>query len=103
MPRLTVKFTKLEGPTVGSGFSTLTVNGPGKVIVEAGTIAVSCVGLTKVVTRAFPKPVAVLLKSIIAPFKKVEPFTVSVKLGSPEFALVGIIEVIVGAGLMPKL
>jgi len=100
---LTVKFTKLEGPTVGTGLRTLIVNGPGKVIAEAGTTAVSCVELTKVDGNAVPLNVVELLKSTIAPLRKPEPFTVRVKFGSPELALVGEMVVMVGAGVKPPL
>src|SRR6267154_2980461 len=88
---------------VGTGFRTLIVNGPGSTIAEAGTVPVSCVELTYVVTRVLPKPVVVLLKSIIAPGRKVEPFTVRVKVESPELTLVGKRVAMVGAGVKPPL
>lgn len=95
VPTLTVKIKPFEGLLIG-GFDTSIKKLPGKRIVEAGTVAVSCVELTKVVLSGVPVPEGPA--RTVAPLKKFEPFTVRVKAGSPEFALAGESDVIVGVG-----
>jgi len=66
---------------------------PGVAMSEAGTVAVSCLELTKVVTNGFPfqYTVSPWMKSLLG------PFTVSVNCGPPAPVQVGLIELIVGA------
>ena len=64
---------------------------------KVGIIAVSCVEFTKVVVSG------VLLKKTTAPLRNPVPVTVRVKLGSPDLALFGDSEEIVGVGVEPLL
>ena len=86
---MTVKVNWAEGPLLGKGLLTETRKEPGSVIAEAGMTAVSCVGLTNVVVKAFPKKVCELTNWTPAPLKKLDPVRVRVTLGSPDLALVG--------------
>ena len=65
---------------------------PGCVIMLAGTAAVSCLALTKVVVKA------VLLNDTVAPARKFVPVTVRVKAAPPDVTVDGERLVIVGAG-----
>jgi hypothetical protein len=58
----------------------------------AGTDAVSCVALTKVVVRA------VVFSDTVAPLRKLAPFTVNVIAGPPATTVEGEIVVIAGVG-----
>lgn len=100
---MTVKLAAFEGPTVGCGLEAVTEYAPGNKIAEAGTTAVSCVELTKVVVSKVVKPVEFSANTTCAPLKNPEPLTLRVKPGSPELALVGDIEVSVGGGRKPLL
>src|SRR5215472_17203486 len=73
----TGKYTKLELPPPGDGFTTVIVAVPAVAIADAGTSAVSCRLFTKVVERAVP------FKFTVAPERKPAPFTVRVKPGPP--------------------
>ena len=57
---MTVNGKEADGPLLGKGLFTETRNEPGRVIAEAGRMAVSCMGLTKLVDKAFPKKVVAL-------------------------------------------
>jgi hypothetical protein len=67
---------------------------PGLAIRLAGTVAVNCVELTKVVVSAVP------FQFTVAPEKKSVPFTVSVKSGPVAAAEVGLRLVMVGVGTL---
>src|SRR5260370_32531068 len=103
MPTLTVKFRELEVPIVVCGFATKTEAGPGRAIAAAGMLAVSCVELTKVVGSEVMVNSSLVIRRMLAPLRKPAPLTVRVKPGSPDLALVGDKEVMVGAGLLPLL
>ena len=70
----------------------------------APMVAVSWVVFTKVVVSGSAKPFEEgSTNQTTALLRKPVPFTVMVKVGSPELALVGEIEVSVGAGVKPPL
>jgi hypothetical protein len=85
----------LERPPPGVGLKTVMVSTCGTLIKMSLTVAVSCVALIKLVTRLFPFH---LINELLLKFC---PLTVSVKLGSPAVALLGVMVVILGTGLPP--
>lgn len=90
----TVKFNGgSESPPPGVGLKTVTVTLAPVAISAAVTAAVSCVTETKEVVRSAP-----FHRTTEVPTKLV-PLTVSVNASPPAVAEVGLIEVVVGAGL----
>jgi hypothetical protein len=89
----TVKFTPAEVPPPGVGLTTVIGKVPAVFTSPARIAAVSCVELTNVVVRAVP------LKSTTDEAMNPVPFTVIVNAPEPNIALVGAIELSVGAGL----
>jgi len=81
-------------PPPGVAFVTVTLAVPAVAISAAVIAAVTCVALTNVVVLAAP------LNFTTDEDTKPVPFTVRVKAAPPAFALVGEIEVSVGAGLL---
>jgi hypothetical protein len=81
-------------PPPGPGFVTVIEAVPGVTMKEAGTAAVSCVEETNVVASdvAFHLTVDVETKFV--------PFTVNVKPTLPAVTQLGLIDVVVGAGLL---
>ena len=76
------------------GFTTVIEGVPVVAIREAGTVAVSCVGETNVVTSAVAFQFTVEVET------KFVPFTVKVNCGPPAAAQVGLSELRVGAALI---
>jgi hypothetical protein len=91
---LMLKVTAFDVPPPGAGFTTVTDAVPALAIRAAGTVAVSCVALTNVVVSAVP------FQFTVEPETKLVPFTVNVNCAPPAVAEVGLIEVIVGTGLL---
>jgi hypothetical protein len=91
---LMVNVTAFDVPPPGAGFTTVTDAVPALAIRAAGTVAVSCVALTYVVVSAVP------FQFTVEPETKLVPFTVNVNCAPPAVAEVGLIEVIVGTGLL---
>src|SRR5579859_41160 len=91
---LIVNVWPLEAPPPGAGFTTVTVAVPGAATLPAGTAAVSCVALTKLVLRLMP------FHCTVEEEIKLLPFTVSVNAAPPAVALAGLTLVVVGAGLL---
>src|SRR5438477_23090 len=91
---LMLKVTALDVPPPGAGFTTVMDAVPALAIRAAGTVAVSCVALTYVVVSGLP------FQFTVEPETKLVPFTVSVNCAPPAVAEVGLIEVIVGTGLL---
>ena len=91
---LTLKVSWLEGPTVGVGLITVTLNVPAVEMSAAVIAAVSCVALTNVVVRLAP------LNWTAAPLTNPVPMTVRANAAPPTFALVGDSEARTGAGLL---
>ncbi len=89
----TVNVCAADGPVVGAGFVTVTLNVPAVAMSPAVIAAVTWVALTNVVARETP------LKLSVAPVRKPVPFTVNVNAAPPTVALVGENVVIVGTGL----
>jgi len=89
----TVKPTPADVPPPGVGFVTVIGKLPAVFTSPARIAAVTCVALTKVVVRATP------LKFTTDEARNPVPFTVMVNAPDPKIALVGKIEVTVGAGL----
>ena len=92
---VTVKFWPLEVPPPGAGLFTVTVVETAFAMSAALMAAVSWVGLMKVVVRAEP-----FQRTVDTPSMKPVPFTVSVKPGPCASIVVGVIPVLVGAGLV---
>jgi hypothetical protein len=76
------------------GVTTVTEAVPAVAMSEAGTVAVSCVEETNVVTRGLP------FQLTVDPETKLVPFTVNVNWVPPAVAQVGLSELIVGTALM---
>jgi len=91
---LMVNVTAFDVPPPGAGFTTVTDAVPALAIRAAGTVAVSCVALTNVVVSAVP------FQFTVEPETNLVPFTVNVNCAPPAVAEVGLIEVIVGTGLL---
>lgn len=87
-PTVIVKLWEVEVPP--PGLTTVTLAAPSSAMSEAGTVAVNSVELTNVVVKATP------FQSMVAPFSKLLPVAVSVKLLPPSPAEVGLIELRVG-------
>jgi hypothetical protein len=89
-----VNVCALDVPPPGVGFTTVIAAVPGVAIRAAVTVAVSCVEETNVVASvvAFHFTVEVETKFV--------PVTLKVNCGSPAVAQVGLIEVMVGTGLL---
>jgi xanthosine utilization system XapX-like protein len=81
-------------PPPGVGFTTLIEAVPAVAIKEACTVAVSWVDETKVVASAVPFHFTVEVET------KFVPFTVKVNCEPPAVAQVGLVEVVVGTGLL---
>jgi hypothetical protein len=86
--------TEVEEPPPGCGLTTRTCETPATGMSVAGTWAVSWLALTNVVVRVCPFHCTDEVET------KFEPFTVSVKAGSPAVTVAGEIDVTVGAGLL---
>ena len=80
-------------PPPGSGVKTVTDTDPAAIKFVAGTSAVNCVGLIKLVARSTP------FHLTTEPLTKLLPVTVSVKAALPAIAVTGLIETITGTGL----
>jgi hypothetical protein len=91
---LMVNVTAFDVPPPGAGFTTVMDAVPALAIRAAGTVAVSCVALTYVVVSGLP------FQFTVEPETKLVPFTVSVNCAPPAVAEVGLIELIVGTGLL---
>jgi hypothetical protein len=89
-----VNVCAFDVPPPGLGFTTVTRAVPAVVIRETGTVAVSSVDETNVVPRAVPFQFTVEVET------KFVPFTVNVNCAPPAAAQVGLIEVVVGTGLL---
>jgi hypothetical protein len=76
------------------GFTTVTEAVPAVAMREAGTVAVSCVEETNIVTSAVPFHFTVEVET------KFVPFTVKVNCGPPTAAQVGLSELMVGTALI---
>ena len=83
VPTLIVKLSGFELPRLGDGLVTVTTAIPGSTMSDSWIVAVTCAVLTKVVFSGTP------LKDRTVPTAKPKPFTVRVKAGPPESALVG--------------
>jgi hypothetical protein len=81
-----------ETPPPGAGLNTVTWAVPAVAMSEAGMVAVSCVGETKVVVRSEP------FQRTTEPLTKLVPFTVRGKLAPPAAAELGLMLVVVGTG-----
>ena len=88
-----VKVTAFDVPPPGAGLVTVTGTDPTVVTSVAGTVAVNCVALTKVVARAAP------LNLTTEVLTNPVPFTISGKPAEPAKIMEGDSEVITGAGL----
>ena len=86
----------VDVPPPGAGLLTVTVAVPAVAMSEAGTAAVNCVSLTKVVLKAWP------FHCTADEATKLLPLTDSVKAGPPEVTAVGARELIAGAELTEK-
>ena len=93
-----VNVSALEVPPPGAGFTTVTDAVPAVRISEAGTCAVSLTALTNVVGSF--TPFQSTAEPVLPPLTKPVPFTVRVKLAPPIVALLGMMEVIAGTGLL---
>src|ERR1700677_3718552 len=82
----------LEAPPPGAGFITFTNSVPSKAVSTAGTAAVNCVELTKLVASADPPT------STVEAATKFVPLTVSVRAAPPTAALFGERPVMIGTG-----
>jgi hypothetical protein len=89
-----VNVCAFDVPPPGAGFTTVIEAVPGLAIREADTVAVSCVEETNVVASAVPLHFTVEVET------KFVPFTVNVNPLPPAVAQVGLIEVVVGTGLL---
>lgn len=90
--------TLFELPPPGAEFDTETESVPAAAISEAAIAAVNCVELTYVVARACP-----FQFTVETPEAKSVPVTVKENAEPPALALVGLTDVIVGAGLLTGL
>lgn len=86
-----VKVTELD--PCPDGLARLICADPGCAIAEAGTVAVTCVALPKVVLKGVP------FNDTTAPETKPVPFTVRINAALPAFTVAGEMLVITGAGV----
>jgi hypothetical protein len=91
---LIVNVCAFEIPPPGAGFTTVTEAVPAAATFAAGTIAVSLIEETNVVTSAEPFQLTVEVET------KLVPFTVRVNWADPAVVEAGLIEVVVGTGLL---
>jgi hypothetical protein len=91
---LIVNVCAFEVPPPGAGFTTVTDAVPTAATFAAGTIAVSLTEETNVVTRAEPFQLTVEVETNLV------PFTVKVNWADPAVVEAGLIEVVVGTGLL---
>ena len=91
---LIVNVCTLDVPPPGLGFTTVIDAVPAVATREAGTVAVSCVEETKLVARGAPFHFTVEVETNFV------PFTVKLKSALPAVVQVGLIEVVVGTGLL---
>jgi len=91
---LIVNVCAFDVPPPGPGFTTVTEAVPGEATSAAVTVAVSCVEETNVVVSAVPFHFTVEVET------KFVPLTVKVKPPLPAVTQVGLIDVVVGAGLL---
>lgn len=91
---LIVNVTELDVPPPGAGLTTVIDAVPAAATFAAGTIAVSLIEETNVVTRAEPFQLTVEVET------KLVPFTVKVNCALPAVVELGLIEVTVGTGLL---
>src|SRR2546422_3206783 len=89
-----VNVCAFEVPPPGAGFTTVTDAVPAVATLAAGTMAVSFTEETNVVVRAEPFQLTVEVET------KLVPFTVKVNEPLPAVVEVGLIEVVVGTGLL---
>jgi hypothetical protein len=89
-----VNVCALDVPPPGLGFTTVMDAVPEVATREAGTVAVSWVEETKVVASAVPFQFTVEVETNLV------PFTVKVKSALPAVIQVGLIDVVVGTGLL---
>ena len=89
-----VNVCAFDVPPPGVGFTTVTDAVPAVAIRAVGTVAVSWVDETNVVVSAVPFQFTVEVET------KFVPFTVKVNCAPPAVAQVGLIEVVVGTGLL---
>ena len=89
-----VNVTELDVPPPGAGLTTVTEAVPTAATFAAGTMAVSLIEETNVVTNAEPFQLTVEVET------KLVPFTVRVNWALPTVVEVGLIEVMVGTGLL---
>jgi len=89
-----VNVCALDVPPPGVGFTTVIETVPGVAIRAAVTVAVSCVEETNAVVRDVPPQRTVEVET------KFVPVTVKVNCEPPAVAQVGLIAVVVGAGLL---
>ena len=98
-----MKGTGVDGPALVPELYTVSVQAPGSAKADAGINTVSCVEFTKVAGRMTWVPSVLFVNATDPPLRKSEPVIVSVSGEAPELALVGEIEVTLGAGAMPEL
>jgi hypothetical protein len=91
---LIVNVCAFDVPPPGVGFTTVTEAEPAVATREAGTVAVSWVAETNVVASAVPFQFTVEVET------KLVPLTVKVKPPLPAVTQVGLIDVVVGTGLL---
>ena len=91
---LIVNVCTLDVPPPGVGFTTVIDAVPVVATREVGTVAVSWVAETKLVARGDPFQFTVEVETNLV------PFTVKVKSAFPAVVQVGLIEVVVGTGLL---
>ena len=89
-----VKVCGLEIPPPGAGVTTVTPAVPAVAMSAAVMAAVSCVALTNVVVRALPFQFTVEFAV------KLVPLTVKVNAPPPAAAMFGLMEIVVGAGIL---
>jgi hypothetical protein len=91
---LIVNVTEFDVPPLGGGLTTVMDAVPAVATFAAGTIAVSLIEDTNVVVRAEPFQLTVEVETNLV------PFTVKVNCALPAVVEVGLIEVMVGTGLL---
>ena len=91
---LIVNVCAFDVPPPGAGFTTVTFAVPAAATLAAGTMAVSCVAETKVVTNGEPFQLTVEVETNLV------PFTVKVNWALPAMVELGLSEVVVGTGLL---